>query len=106
MTTELLGIRRREKRALMVIEPPGDFRRVRVLEIDDGVFVAIEEAGSPRLGSTMGHTGEAELRGGIKRFLVKAIEQSSRGGAIKATIVETQPDAGHVLEMAPFSFSA
>lgn len=106
MTTELLGIRRRKKRALMVVEPPGNFRRVRVLEIDDGVFVAIEEAGSPRLLRAMGHTCETELRGRIKRFLIKTIEQSSRGGAIKATIVETQPDAGHVLEMAPFSFSA
>jgi hypothetical protein len=52
----------------------------------------------------MGHASEAELRGRIKRFLIKAIEQSSRGGAIKAAVVEAQPDAGHVLEMAPFSF--
>ena len=52
----------------------------------------------------MGHASEAKLRGAIKRFLVKAIEQSSRGGAIKAAVVEAQPDAGHVLEMAPFSF--
>ena len=49
MTAELFGVRGREKRALMVVEPPGNFGRVGVLEIDDGVFVAIEEAGSPGL---------------------------------------------------------
>src|SRR5580704_11795538 len=52
----------------------------------------------------MSHAGEAKLRGGIKRFLVKAIEQRARGGAIKAAVMEAQPDAGHVLGMAPFSF--
>jgi hypothetical protein len=89
----------------MVVEPPGDFGRVRVLEIDDGVFVAIEQAGSPRLRSPVGHAGEAELRRGIEFFLVKAVEKSGGGGAIKTAVVETQPDAGHVVAMAPFVFS-
>ena len=37
---EVLVILRREKRRKMMIEPPGDPRRGRVFEIDDGVFVA------------------------------------------------------------------
>src|SRR5208282_5999708 len=92
------------KRALMVVEPPGNFGRVCIFTIDDGVFIAIEEAGSPWLRSTMGHARDAELRGGIECFRVKAIKKSGRGGAIKTAIVEAQPDTGHVLAMAPFSF--
>jgi hypothetical protein len=35
----------RQERALMMIEPPGQFRRVAVFEIDDGVLVAVEQPG-------------------------------------------------------------
>jgi hypothetical protein len=102
MTAEMFGIGWREKGALVVVKPPGDFGRVGILEIDDGVFISIEEAGSPRLLRSVGHSGEAELGGGIEFFLVKAVEQSGGGGPIKASIVEAEPDAGHVLGMAPF----
>src|SRR5580692_894810 len=105
MTAELLGVSGREKRTLMVVEPPGHFRRVGVLEIDDGVFVAVKKAGRPWLRSTMGHTGEAELRGGIELFPVEAVEKSGGSGPIKAAVMEAQPDAGHVLGLVPFGFS-
>ena len=36
------GVGWRQKGALMVIEPPGNFRRTGILEIDDGILVAIE----------------------------------------------------------------
>src|SRR6202035_446472 len=104
MSAEMLGVRWGETRALMVVEPPADFGRVRVLEIDDGVFVAIEKTGSPRLRGAMGHAGKAEFRCGIEFLLVKAVEKSCRGGPIKTAVVEAQPDAGHVVAMAPFSF--
>ena len=100
----MLGISGRQERALVVVEPPSDFGRVRVLKIDDGIFVAIEEAGSPGLRSPMGHACKAELRGGIEFFPVKAVEKSGGGGPIKTSVVEAEPDAGHVLEMAPFGF--
>jgi hypothetical protein len=49
---EVGGIGGRKKSAFVVIEPPRDFRRAGILEIDDGVFVAgeiglIEEGAGP-----------------------------------------------------------
>ncbi len=35
---------RRQKRRLMMVEPPCDLRRSRVLEVDDGVLIAAEFA--------------------------------------------------------------
>jgi hypothetical protein len=52
----------------------------------------------------MSHAGETEFRRGIKLFLVKAVEKSGGGGPIKTTVVKTEPDAGHVVAMVPFSF--
>ena len=39
---EMRCILRRKERALVVIEPPGNLRRAGILEIHDGVFVAIK----------------------------------------------------------------
>src|SRR5580658_561279 len=102
MGAKMLGIGWREKRALMVVEPPSYFGGVRVLEINDGVFVAIKEAGSPRLRCAMSHAGETELGGRIELFSVKAVEESGGGGPIEATVVKAQPYAGHVVETGPF----
>jgi hypothetical protein len=88
----------------MMVEPPGHFRRVRILEIDDSVFVAVEEAWSPRLGGPVGHASETKIRVGIELFLVETVEKSGGGGPIKAAVMEAQPDAGHVLAVAPFVF--
>ena len=39
---EVGSVRRCKERALVMIEPPGNLRRARVLEIDDSVFVTIK----------------------------------------------------------------
>jgi hypothetical protein len=87
----------------MVVEPPSHLWRVRVFEIDNGVFIAVKKAWSPGLLRAVRHASEAKFRGGIEFFPIEAVEQSGRGGPIKATVVEAEPDAGHVLELAPFS---
>ena len=46
----------------MVIEPPGQAGIAGVLEIDDGVLVAIEERRVEGLGGPMRHSGVGELR--------------------------------------------
>ena len=40
---KMLGIFGRQKSALMMIEPPGQTRIARVLEVDDGILVAIKK---------------------------------------------------------------
>jgi hypothetical protein len=96
MSAEMFGVRRIEKRALMVVEPPGHFGRVGILEIDDGVFVAVEKAGSPGLLSAMGHSCEMKLGGGIEFFLVETVEESGGSGPIKTAVMEAEPDSGHI----------
>jgi hypothetical protein len=99
---ELLGVRGSEESALVMVEPPGNFRGIRILEIDDDIFVAVEEAVVPGLRGAVRHAGEAELGGGIEALAVKAVKESSGGGSVKATVVETEPDPGHDEMMAPF----
>jgi hypothetical protein len=52
----------------------------------------------------MRHARETELRGGIEFLFIKPVEESGRGCPIKTAVVKTQPDAGHVVSMAPFRF--
>ena len=59
---EVLGVFRTQERALVVIEPPGQPRVGRILEIDDRVDVAVEEAVFKQLGSFVGQSGEFKLR--------------------------------------------
>jgi hypothetical protein len=78
-----------------MIEPPGQFRRIGKLEIHDDVFVAIEETRFPGLRGAVRHPREAELRGLVKSFAIKAVKESSRSSAVKAAIVKAEPDLGH-----------
>ncbi len=99
---ELLGVGGREESALVMVKPPGNFRGIRILEVDDNIFIAVEEAFIPGLRGAVRHAGEAELGGGVEALAVKAVKKSSGGGSVKATIVETEPDPGHDEMMAPF----
>src|SRR5207302_8453956 len=85
---ELFGVGGREKRALVMVEPPGHFRRVGKLEVHDDVFVAIKQSRFPGLRGAMSHPREAELRGLVKAFAIKAVEERSGSCAIKAAIVK------------------
>src|SRR3954453_9894683 len=80
----VLGI---EKSALVVIEPPGEPGVAAIFEIDNGIFVAIEEAGVEHLRRFMRHPGVAELRVGMDRSGNEAAEESSRGCPVKTVIV-------------------
>src|ERR1700677_487213 len=90
VATEMLGILRSEKRALMMVEPPGEQRRTGIFEIHDGVFVAVENAVFERLRSFMRHPGVHKLGIGVDAFAVKAGEHSGRGRSVEALIVKTK----------------
>ena len=72
---EVLGVSGREKRALVVIEPPGDVRRTGVFEIDDRIFVAVELLFIEQRSRAVNQTGELEVDVTADAFSVKAREQ-------------------------------
>ena len=84
---EMLRIFRVQEGALMMIEPPGQARIARVFEIDDGVFVAIEQARIEHLRRLVGHPGIAEFRIRVNRARDEAAEEGGRGRPVKAVIV-------------------
>src|SRR5439155_15502855 len=98
---ELFGVGGREKRALVMVEPPGHFRRIGKLEVQDDVFVAIEKAGFPRLRGAVGHPSETELCGLVKALAIKAVKESGGRSANKAAIVKAEPDVGHKRASSP-----
>src|ERR1700693_972570 len=95
MLAKVFRVRRSQEGALMMVEPPGYFRRVRIFEVHNHIFVAVKKAVCPRLHRAMGHASQFELRVRIKTFAVKAVKKRCGGGAIKTTIVETQAYSGH-----------
>ena len=84
---EVLLIGGVEERALVVIEPPGEARVAGVLEIDDGVLVAIEQRGVERLRRGVGHARIAEYRVRVDSAPDKAAEEGSRGRSVETVIV-------------------
>src|SRR5260370_13914431 len=92
---KLFGVGGREKRALVMVEPPGYFRRIGKLEVDDDVFFAIEQPRFPGLRGAVRHPGEAELPRWVKSFSIKAVKESSGSSAVKTAIWKTEPDLGH-----------
>src|SRR4029077_21186507 len=93
---EVFGVGWSQECALVMIEPPGHLRRIRVLEVNDDVLVAVEQAFFPRMLGFMGHAGEIKLGVGILAFAIKAVEQRGRGGTVETTIVKTESDIGHI----------
>ncbi len=82
----------REKSALMMIEPPSETRAGRVLEIHDGVDVAVELRFIEQLGSLVREAGIVELGGGIDLSAEEAAEDRRGTGAVETTIVEKDAD--------------
>jgi len=92
---KLFGVGGREKRALVMVEPPGHFRRIGKFEIDNYVFVAVEEARFPGLRGAVRHSRKAKFRVLVKTLAVKSVKESGGSGAIKTAIVKAEPDLGH-----------
>ena len=76
----------------MMIEPPGDFRRCRVFEIDNGVFVAREFAFIEERACTVDQPVVSVTRTGGYTFAMKPREQRGRASSIKTLVVVKDPN--------------
>jgi hypothetical protein len=74
-----------------VIEPPGDFRRTGILEIDDGILVAVKLLLVEKSACTMQQAGIDEVHIAADSFPVEAGEQGCRGSPVKTLVVIKDP---------------
>ena len=71
----------------MMIEPPGDFGRARIFEIDDRVLVAVEFGFVEKSPRAVQQAGIQELNIVTNALGVEPGKQSCRGGTVETTIV-------------------
>jgi hypothetical protein len=73
----------------MMIKPPGQFFRWCILEIDDGVLVAIKQIHVKEVSGPVQQTAVINFRFRVDAFFVKARESGGRGHAIETvTVIE------------------
>jgi len=84
---EVLGVGGREEGALVMVEPPGNFGRTGVFEIDDGVFVAVELILIEQSTGAVDEAGEDEIGVAPNALAVKAGKQRRGRGSVKAFVV-------------------
>ena len=88
---EVGGIGGGKKSAFVVIEPPGDFGRTGILEIDDGILVAVELVLVEKSAGTMQQAGVDEVHIAADSFPVEAGEQGGRARPVKTLVVIKHP---------------
>src|SRR5208337_39539 len=88
---EVGGIVGRQKRAFVVIEPPGNFGRTGIFEIDDGILVAIELIFVEERAGAVQQAGVDEVDIAADAFAVETGEQRGRGSAVKTFVVIKDP---------------
>jgi hypothetical protein len=86
----MFGVGGRKERTLMMVKPPCQAWRTRVLEIHDGIFVAVKQPLGEWLPRAVRHAGEVELRAGPDAFAKETIEDCRRRRSIEAVVVKTQ----------------
>ena len=77
----------------MMIEPPSEARIGGVLEVHDGIDVAIEKAGLEQLRSLVGQARKFELSVGIKLGFQEPREERRGGRSVEAMVVIEDPRA-------------
>ena len=89
---EVDGVRGRKKRAQVMVKPPSDFGRTGVLEIDDGVFVAVEMRFIKQSSRAMQQAGEDE--GGVlaNALAIETGEESGGTSAVETLVVVEDSD--------------
>ena len=71
----------------MVVEPPRERRMGRVLEIDDGVLIAVEQTVLKKLIGLVRHAGVLEAGEGVQMVVIELAEEGSRGRAVEAMVM-------------------
>src|SRR5487761_1008941 len=79
---------RREKRALMMIEPPRQLRRARESEIHNRIFITVKHSCFKGPRSLMRHSRVTEKRIRTDPFAIEPRKNRRRRGPVKAFIVE------------------
>ena len=87
------GVGGRKESALVVIEPPGDVGRTGVLEIDDGVLVAVKLLLVEKRAGAMQQAAEDEFHIAADSLPIEAGKQGGRGCAVKTFVVIKDPDS-------------
>jgi hypothetical protein len=81
-----------EKRALMMVEPPGNLGRAGVLEVDDRIFVTIEMRFVKQRSGSMQEAGKNKVRITADALAVKAGEERRGAGSVKALVMIENSD--------------
>src|ERR1700733_9567095 len=81
-------VRRRQERALMMIEPPRQPRRARILEINNRVLVAVENIVLEWLRRPVRHPRITKLHLRIDSLAIKSRKNRRRRRAVKTLVVE------------------
>ena len=76
-----------------MIEPPGDIGRTGVLEIHDGILVAVELLFVEERACAVDEPRKFELHVTANSFAVKTREQGGRRSSIKTLIVIKDPNS-------------
>jgi hypothetical protein len=84
---------RTQERALVVVEPPGNLGRTRVLEIDDGVLVASEVFLVEERACAVQQATVFKIDVTADALAVKPSEERGGGGSVEAFVVKENPDS-------------
>jgi hypothetical protein len=89
---EMFGILGFQKRALMMVEPPGQQRRCGILEIDNRIFIAVKYSTLEGMRSLVRHPPVQKFGFRMNALAVKARENSRGRSAVKAFVVKADPN--------------
>jgi hypothetical protein len=76
----------------MMVKPPGNFWGSGILEVDDGILIAIEICFIEERARAMHQSGELEVHSRPYAFAVEARKQRSRSRPVKTFTVKKDPD--------------
>src|ERR1700734_418185 len=76
----------------MVIKPPGNFRRRRIFEIDNGILVTVKIFLVEQRAGTMHQAGKLEIDVRANTLAIKTRKQGRRGRSVKTFAVKKYPD--------------
>src|ERR1035441_3220867 len=88
---EVGGIVWGKKSAFVMIEPPGDLGGAGILEIDDGILVAVELLLVEKSSGAMQQAGIDEVHIAADSFPIETGEQGGRACAVKTLVVIKDP---------------
>ena len=77
----------------MMIEPPGDFRRTGILEIDDRILIAVEVLFVKERARTMQKPGKSEIHITAYALAVEAGKKCGRRSSVETFVVIKNSDS-------------